>query len=57
MTAQEVPAGRVKVRTTMRPHEELVVTKAEATDLARQGLLKTDNAEIRALAGTEKGEK
>jgi archaeosine-15-forming tRNA-guanine transglycosylase len=49
----DVPAGHIKVRTTMRPQDELVVTEAEATDLARQGVLKTDNAEIRKLTGTE----
>ena len=54
---QEVPAGHVKVRTTMRPQEPLVVRESEAVDLARQGLLKTDNAEIRALAGTEGSDK
>lgn len=53
----EVPAGHVKVRTTMRPQEDLVVKESEAVDLARQGLLKTDNAQIRQLAGTEKGDK
>jgi len=52
-TEDKVPAGHVRVRTTMRPQEPLVVTEAEATDLARQGLLKTDNAQIRELAGTE----
>lgn len=51
--SKEAPAGHVKVRTTMRPDEELVVKESEAIDLARQGLLKTDNAEIRKLAGTE----
>lgn len=35
----------VKVRTTMRPDEVLEVSEAEATDLRRQGLLKTDKAQ------------
>lgn len=29
----------MKVRTTMRPHEEIDVDEAEYTDLKRQGLL------------------
>ena len=39
----------IKVRTTMRPNETIEVTKAEALDLQRQGLLVTDNAETRKL--------
>lgn len=35
----------VKVRTTMRPGEVLEVSEREATDLRRQGLLKTDKAQ------------
>jgi hypothetical protein len=48
-TTEPVPAGKLRVRTTMRPQEPLVVTKAEALDLQRQGLLLTDNAETRKL--------
>ncbi len=33
-----------KVRTTMRPHEELEVSPEEATDLRRQGLLYEEEA-------------
>lgn len=52
MTEQDKgTAGRIKVRTTMRPHESVEVTRAEATDLKRQGLLSTDNAETRKLEG------
>lgn len=40
---------RLKVRTTMRPNEPVEVTKSEALDLQRQGLLTTDNAETRKL--------
>lgn len=40
---------KIKVRTTMRPNESLEVTRAEALDLQRQGLLGTDNAETRKL--------
>ena len=46
---QQVPPGHLKVRTTMRPQDSLVVTKSEALDLQRQGLLVTDNAETRKL--------
>lgn len=40
---------KLKVRTTMRPGEPIEITKAEALDLQRQGLLATDNAETRKL--------
>ena len=46
---EQVPPGHLKVRTTMRPQDSLVVTKSEALDLQRQGLLVTDNAETRKL--------
>jgi hypothetical protein len=48
---EQVPAGHLKVRTTMRPQESLVVSESEALDLQRQGLLVTDNAETRKLEG------
>jgi len=48
---EQVPAGHLKVRTTMRPQEPLVVSESEALDLQRQGLLATDNAETRKLEG------
>jgi hypothetical protein len=44
----------IKVRTTMRPSEAIEVSKAEALDLLRQGLLVTDNAATRKL---EEGDK
>jgi hypothetical protein len=52
---EQVPPGYLKVRTTMRPQEPLVVSESEALDLQRQGLLVTDNAETRKLTETEKG--
>lgn len=51
MTNEQIPPGKIKVRTKMRPQETLVVGKAEATDLLRQDLLVTDNAETRKLEG------
>lgn len=44
-------AEKIKVRTTMRPTEPIEVSRAEALDLQRQGLLITDNAETRKLEG------
>lgn len=49
--AEQLPEGKIKVRTTMRPQEPIVVDKSEALDLQRQGLLTTDNAETRSLEG------
>jgi hypothetical protein len=49
--AEEVPQGKIKVRTTMRPQEPIVVDESEALDLKRQGLLTTDNAQVRKLEG------
>lgn len=43
---------KVKVRTTMRPDEELEVTEAERLDLDRQGLLLRDKKD-RATARSE----
>ena len=40
---------KVKVRTTMRPDEDVEVDAAELTDLHRQGLLVTDNRETRKI--------
>jgi hypothetical protein len=43
-------SSTVKIATTMRPHEEIEVSEAEATDLFRAGVL----AKVNGKAVTEK---
>lgn len=47
-------AEKHKVRTTMRPHEEIEVSEAERIDLARQGLIVQRDKQGKREQGADK---